>query len=312
MSLAICVADCGRASDRESADRTRLEWGVYQIYGGGANTRFRSRLQREIDAFQAAPDYVMFYRDLKRRFPTDVIKVIEAAGATPIISLELWSWHGRNKHQLPDIAAGAFDEHFRNWAIDAKRHGRRVLLRFGFEFNGDWFTWGQKPDQFIKAWRRIKTIFNDVGADNVEWVWAANVTSHPQGPQNDMTRYYPGRDYVDWVAVDGYNWGDHYQPWHRWKSFEETFRGPLDRFAELYPKKPVMIAEFGCPEDTPGRKATWIREAHHALQERPQVRAVVWFNFDKRPEGELNFRLDSSPGALQAFKQTFAAPPPKP
>lgn len=256
------------------------------------------------------PDYVMFYRDLRCPYPKAPIKIIRERGATPIISLELWSWHNWQRKQLPNIAAGEYDDHFRRWAEDARRDGGRVLLRFGFEFNGDWFTWGGDPELFVRAWRRIRKIFDDVGASNVEWVWAANVTSHPGGPENDMQRYYPGDAMVDWVAVDGYNWGDDYKEWHRWSSFDELFSPVLDRFNKLYPSKPVMISEFGCPEGKPGQKAAWIHDAHLALLRRPQIKAVVWFNLDKRREGELNFRLDSSPESLQAFNETFAAPGP--
>lgn len=285
---------------------TGPDWGVYQIYMGAA--RFRGRLDQSISTFASKPDYVMFYRDMGRPFPADGIQVIEDTGATAIISLELWRWHGRRTLQLPRILSGEWDAFFRQWATDAKRFNRRVLLRFGFEFNGDWFSWGGKPELFVAAWRRARAIFDAVGADNVEWVWAANITSHPGGPDNDMHRYYPGDAFVDWVAVDGYNWGDDYKPWHKWTSFQKLFEGVMLDFAARYPTKPVMIAEFGCPEGDDGQKAKWIRDAHRSTMRWPQLKALVWFNLDKRREGELNFRIDSSPASLQAFNETFAAP----
>ena len=38
----------------------------------------------------------------------------------------------------------------------------------------------------------------------VEFVWSPNYISniYPH-----YSHYYPGDDYVDWVGVDGYNWG---------------------------------------------------------------------------------------------------------
>jgi hypothetical protein len=300
----------GAGADGSRARRApgdRLEWGVYQIYWGAS--RFEGILGRELGHLASEPNYVMFYRDMGRGFPKGGIEVIRRVGATPIISLELWRWHDRGTKQLPRIVDGAWDDFFRAWAKDAKEDGGRVLLRFGFEFNGDWFGWGGDPEGFVNAWRRAWKIFDEVGAKNVEWVWAANITSHPATPENSMHAYYPGDAYVDWVAVDGYNWGDDYREWHKWTSFEGLFEPVLHAFAKKYPSKPVMIAEFGSPEGEPGKKAKWIREAHAYLSRRDQVRAVVWFNLDKRREGELNFRLDSSESSLKAFNETFAVKP---
>lgn len=300
------VAVTSLPSDADST--RRLEWGVYQIYWG--HQRFEPALDTSLKLMASKPDYVMFYRDLGRPFPREGIEVIRKTGATPIISLELWSWHDPKTKYLPKILAGEFDAFFRKWATDAKADGRRVLLRFGFEFNGDWFSWGGQPKDYVKAWRWARGIFRDVGADNVEWVWCPNITSHPDGEDNNMHRYWPGSEYVDWVGVDGYNWGDDYREWHRWTSFERLFDGVLKDLAKRYPGKPIMVAETGCPEDAddPTRKADWVREAYAYLKRQPAVRAVVWFNFDKRREGELNFRVDSSPAALKAFNETFARP----
>ena len=69
-----------------------------------------------------------------------------------------------------------------------------------------------------------------------------------------------------------------------------------------------MISEFGCAPGPAQRRAQWIREAHKSLARRPQVKAAIWFNLDKRREKEPNFRIDATPGALDAFNATFAAP----
>ncbi len=300
----VIVASAAHA-EAPTRERDPLEWGVYQIYWSRS---YEDVLQRELAKLGGSPQYVMFYRDLPRPFPADAVESIRRAGAVPIVSLELWHWHDTSTKFVPKINAGLFDDRFREWARAAKQAGGRVLLRFGFEFNGDWFSWGGDPVGFVEAWRRVHGLFREQGAENVEWVWAANVTSHPGGADNSMHRYYPGDAFVDWVAVDGYNWGDEHKPWHKWRSAEELFEDVLDEFDRRYADKPIMIAEIGCPEGAGDRKAEWIREAYAYFRRRGQVRAVVWFNLDKRREGELNFRLDSSVGALRAFNDTFAAP----
>ncbi len=281
-----------------------LEWGVYQIFW---SARYGDILERELASFRTKPKYVMFYRDLLRGFPKTAMDGVTRVGATPVVSLELWSWHGgRSSAFLPAINAGKFDKPFRQWAASAKKDGRRILLRFGFEFNGDWFSWSGDPKAYVTAWRRAHGIFAAVGASNVEWVWSPNVVSCPDKPENDMHLYYPGDEYVDWVGVDGYNFGDHHDQWHKWQSFSEVFTDVLDGFEERYPQKPIIIAEFGCAPGDPAAREAWIRRAFRFLETRKQVRAAVWFNYDKRSEGEPNWRIDATAGSLEAFNETFA------
>ena len=37
---------------------------------------------------------------------------------------------------------------------DAAASGEPIVLRFGFEMNGDWFSWSQRPAAFKKAYKR--------------------------------------------------------------------------------------------------------------------------------------------------------------
>jgi len=283
----------------------RVEWGLYQIHWG---RRFGPALAQQLDKFASKPDYVMFYRDLGRPYPRRSTDLIRSHGATPVLSLELWHWmRGRPKAScLPAIVQGKYDEFFRTWARAAREDGKRVLLRFGFEMNGEWFSWSGDPDLFKEAWRRVHAIFREEKAKNVEWVWAPNILSVPKTPENGMHRYYPGDEVVDWVALDGYNFGDDHDQWHTWTSFEAIFDAALNDFAKRYPKKPVMIAETGCAPGDPKARAEWIRDAHAYLERRPQVKALVWFNYDKSRQKEPNFRIDATPGALEAFNDTFA------
>ena len=252
----------------------------------------------------------MFYRDLGRPYPRESCDEIRRRGAVPILSLELWHW-GRGRRagsRLPAIVAGEYDAFFRAWARDAKADGAPVLLRFGFEMNGEWFSWSGDPALFVRAWRRAHGIFREEGADHVTWVWAPNVQSAPDVPANSMHAYYPGDDVVDRVALDGYNFGDHHDEWHRWQSFAEVFDGPLGELLARYPGKPVLIAETGCAPGDPEARARWIRDAHAWLVRRPRVEGIVWFHYDKSRQREPDWRIDATPGALEAFNETFAAP----
>lgn len=309
IAMTVClvwVVTAGVLAAPGAPRREPLKWGIYQILW---SRKFGEQLDAETAKLASKPQYVMFFRDLGRPFPRSVLDAIDKRGATMIVSLELWQWHGNHGGSyLPDIIDGKFDAFLRKWAKAAKADGRRVLLRFGFEFNGNWFTWGGDPMRLVRAWRHAHGIFHREGADNVEWVWAPNVVSVPDKTENDMHRYYPGDAFVDWIAVDGYNFGKHHDVWHQWQSFGNVFDAVLDDFKKRYAHKPVMISEFGSAPGRPGARAKWIREAHRNLIARPHVKAVVWFNYDKRREKEPNWRIDADAESLRAFNETFAAP----
>jgi beta-mannanase len=134
----------------------------------------------------------------------------------------------------------------------------------------------------------------------VRWVWSPNVAN---GNTTPFSKVYPGDAYVDWVALDGYNWGKT-QSWSSWMSFTNVF-GPSYSALTRMTNKPVMIAEVGSAE-AGGNKAAWIRQSF--LQEIPskfpKVRAVVWFDVNK----ETDWRVNSSSAALAAFKGVAASP----
>jgi len=203
------------------------------------------------------------------------------------------------------ITSGGFDAFIRDWADGLKATGRLVLLRLDHEMNGNWYAWapginGNTPASYVAMWRHVHDVFVEEGATNVRWVWSPNVDYPGAMPFEAM---YPGDDYVDWVGLDGYNWGmsNGYTPW---RSFTGVFGASYFRLARLT-TKPLMIAEVGCVEvgAPPGlSKAAWI---HSMLQSElvthfPRVQAFVWFDQDNR-NGQ-DFRIGSSAASQSAFR----------
>jgi mannan endo-1,4-beta-mannosidase len=142
------------------------------------------------------------------------------------------------------------------------------------------------------------TIFRQRGVNNVEWVWSPNADCAGKCP---FSGYFPGNSWVDWVALDGYNYGsvDH-APWY---SFNQVFKSSYAKLAALS-SKPVMIAETAST-GTGGNKAQWIKQAFTTLPRRyPRIRAVVWFDRDQ----ETDWRVNSSPASLAAWKAVVASP----
>src|SRR4029078_8442886 len=124
--------------------------------------------------------------------------------------------------QLADVYNGTYDSYIREWATDAKACGHPYFLRFDHEMNGNWqFPWseqinGNKPGEYIKAWRHVHDIFTSLGATNATWVWCPNVTGTSTTARSAR---YPGDSYVDWACLDGYNSaGD---AGNQWQSFAQ-------------------------------------------------------------------------------------------
>ncbi len=270
-----------------------------------------------IDRFAAAagrmPRILMSYRDWNEGWSTALVEPrfidpVVARGAVPMIT-----WLPRLDSGDPilqpayapaAIAAGAHDLYIARAAREAAAFGRPLLLRLAHEMNGSWSSWGEgvngnTPAAYVAMWRHVVAIFRAAGATNVRWVWSPNVL----GPSSSLASaavapfqpFYPGDRWVDFVGLDGYNWGAlRGAGWHGFASLFGSSYDALVRLAD----KPVMIAETASAE-AGGSKAAWIRSIPSVLRKRmPRVRALIWFDRAK----ETDWQVASSPAAREAFR----------
>lgn len=235
---------------------------------------------------------------------------IVVRGAVPLIS---WMpvTHTRPKANiLREIAQGKWDPYIDKWiqgfkewrASTPKDQPSTIMLRFGHEFNGNWFPWGNDPKNYIAAWRYLYNKFKVAGINPyIDWVWSANNIDVDR--VKNITKYYPGNQYVDWTSLDGYNWGTNYT-WSSWKTFDETFSAMYVKLVTNYPTKPIILAEVGVaePSDLPNpvygqngnnmdkiqSKEAWIADMFSRVATAyPAIRAINWFNINK----ELSWAL---------------------
>ncbi len=247
---------------------------------------------------------VMWFIDWNTDFPLPLCTVLYKNGYIPNITWEPWIFTDKTAINLDKIISGQFDEYISNFARSVKAYGSPLLLRVGHEFNGDWYPWcvannGKDPEKFKKAWIHIHDIFTKENALNAQWVWCPNAGSAINAQWNDPLLAYPGDSYVDWVGIDGYNFGT-YQSWSSWQGFDEIFSPMYGKLSKKIKNKPFIIGEFACA-DKGGDKAAWISGLENSLKKFPMVRAVTWFNTNK----EMDWRVDSSPETLAAFKKTI-------
>ncbi len=245
------------------------------------------------------------------------IEMVLEQGLTPMLTWEPWCLpkdpiNGLSSIEQPDysleeILKGRFDDYIRQWAFALKNVSGPVLFRPMHEMNGNWYPWcgtvnGNNPEKFIETWRHLRSIFREAESEKLIWVWCPYAHSVPEKPNNEIWQYYPGKKEVDFLALDGYNWG-YSRHWSTWQSFEEIFKEGYQILNRLSPDKPMMIAEAGCAEEG-GDKGKWMEEAFGVLKNKfPRIRALVWFNTRK----ECDWRIESSKKSLRSFQRGLAS-----
>jgi hypothetical protein len=263
-----------------------------------------------VDAVHRTPQYMEWYFHWGGGWSTygDALPFLQAAaahGATPIVT-----WMSDNPNTptatpftLQAIASGRYDGFIQSWALGVRSFGSTVILRFDPEMNGYWMAWsqgraGQTAADYVNAWRHVHGVFAAAGATNVQWMWSPNVEYNGEAP---LPAFYPGDAYVDWAALDGYNWGDTYG--HAWQSFSQVFDASIAAVQHTT-AKPLMLAEVGCAPDG-GDKAAWIADMFTQLAGRPYIKAFLWFDLDK----ENDWRIRSSAASADAFAAGVASLP---
>jgi Glycosyl hydrolase family 26 len=223
------------------------------------------------------------------------------------------------------IIKGSLDAIIRQTAQKMKAFGHDFFMRYCWEMDGDRKQGTVKgPQKFIAAWQHMYRLFAEEQADNVIWVWTPNAAGFkdgrkytggdPPGPY-----FYPGDDYVDWIASDGYNWGvSKRNQGDRWRQVIEIF-DEFMVFARQHPK-PIMIGEYGAQEQTqdPEAKPKWMRMAHETFMDKPRTDQCAWCGafkdvaavvyFDVNYGGHGDWRIMSSDASLTAYKEAALDP----
>jgi mannan endo-1,4-beta-mannosidase len=230
------------------------------------------------------PAVVAMYGQFGAPFPLPAVKRALRARAVPLLQLD------PSDISLAAIARGNYDHQLRTYDATIRSLNDPVLLSFGHEMNGVWYSWGcgnATPRLFRAAWRHIHAL---VSAPQVIWVWTINDIWN--GDPCPLRPWYPGAAYVDWIGIDGYL-----------RPSVDTFRSAFGRtlaiLRRLAPSKPELLAETGVAWG-PG----WARRldslysgAHHA-----GLRGIVYFD---AMTANGDYRPQDHPAALAAFRRTL-------
>jgi mannan endo-1,4-beta-mannosidase len=244
--------------------------------------RLVSRFAR---ALGSQPNLVLGFTYWDEPFVAAFARQAAAHGATVVIDID------PTGPSVRAIAAGKEDGYLETYANAVRAFGGPVVISFGHEMNGDWYSWGwthTRPAVFVRAWRHIVTLFRHAGADNVTWLWAVNVISAGEPSIRD---WWPGASYVTWAGIDGYMA-------ERYLTFRNTFVPTISAIRKIT-TKPILIGETAVGQLTgqaagiPGLFAG-VAQAH--------LLGLIWF--DEAQSGGIyaqDWRLEGHPVAEAAF-----------
>jgi hypothetical protein len=245
----------------------------------------------DIDGFAKVagrqPNVVLYYNGWDEPFQSSFAQQARSHGATLMVDLDPTSVSVRA------IATGRQDFYLRSYADAVRNFGAPVIISFGHEMNGNWYPWGwthTPPQEFVRAWRHVVTVFRRAGADNVTWLWTVNGVVAGEGPISD---YWPGAKYVTWVGIDGY----YYQAT---ATFYNTFVPTIEQIRQLT-SKPIVIGETAI-----GQVAGQAAELPGLFAGARQygLLGLVWF--DQEQSGNVykqDWRLEGDPVAEAAFRR---------
>jgi beta-mannanase len=234
--------------------------------------------------------------------------------------------HAEPTFLLNRILIGDFDPDLRAWAQAARDFDSPLIVEFGTEVNGAWFSWNGKwygegttdkygdpsePDGaelFKDTYRHIIEIYHNEGADNITWVFHVNWNDLPEESWNRLEKYYPGDDWIDWIGVSMY--GAQTPIDTEFLPFREMMDAVYPRLEALSSNKPIVLLEFGATSgNSHGDQAAWAQAAFNDLFSLRWKRIIgfSWWNDnwenDDYPKHNTDMRVQSNPALTAVFRR---------
>jgi hypothetical protein len=246
--------------------------------------------------------------------PNPVIKESRRTGHVPLISWRPQLLAPSNTWlNWIDIANGVHDQRIDEVATALKNWNRSAYFVFHHEPENA-FRHGHcgTQSEFALAYDHIRSRFDLIGATRLKWVCTLQRVTY-DGANGGANAWFP--DAADMVGVDGYNRGSCSGD-KTWKPFESLFT-TAHNFAVARGSN-MVLEEWGCVENDPSdcgvsgvtdTKANWLLAAGNVIKAWPQVKAVIYTHSLADFKGlPVDFRVNSSPEALAAYKQVGAMP----
>ncbi|NME70640.1 glycoside hydrolase family 26 protein [Flammeovirga aprica] len=162
-----------------------------------------------------------------------------------------------------NVINGNRDYNIRKLAKWIKNSNRPVYLRIGYEFDGPHNNYN--PSNYIKMYQHIVDVFDEERVLNCDFVWQSDGVH----TVNTLNSYYPGDEYVDWMAFS---------------YFAQGAGNSLINFAKDK-GKPVMIAEatpmgFDLEATREDVWSKWFTPLFDLIDKNEEIKALAYINVD--------------------------------
>ncbi|MEC7290862.1 MAG: glycosyl hydrolase [Pseudomonadota bacterium] len=124
------------------------------------------------------------------------------------LAIGLFIAENDNPGGLQQIAEGKFDPEIERLAAFIKTVPGQVFLRIGYEFDGTWNHGQGDHAKYIAAFRHIVDQLRAQDVANALYVWHGSASIADdliEQRHEDITNWYPGSDYVDWMGVSWFS-----------------------------------------------------------------------------------------------------------
>lgn len=306
--------DLGTVPAQHTADG--ILWG-YTVEGIPQNSEKITDIEKEVGVEAGMIVFFLAWPSPDSRqsasFPVETCETIREHGAVPVLTWEPFYFSQNDEEQMIDsdtVCNGEYDEYLKAFAKSVEKWGHPVLIRFGHEMNIRRYHWGTRgkeefgpasPGKYQRMFRHVVSIFREVNADNVLWVFCPNAESvpntsfDPTAGWNLISAYYPGDEWVDILGMDGYNWGttrtlDENGWQSRWESFRAIFKNAHKKLRRLAPQKPLFVFETASVNKG-GDRAEWLQNALRTAKSW-QLNGICWFQVNKENDWRLLRKKD--------------------
>ncbi len=145
-------------------------------------------------------------------------------------------------------------------------------------------------------------------ARNILWVFHVNYNDWPDEAWNRFENYYPGDDYIDWLAVSIY--GAQQPAGTQWPEFSELMEPAYRRLEKLSSTNRLLLRNSAFPQTPPAAARPCGRSMRlKALTAGrwPRVIGFAWWNAawqnDANPLNDTSMRVQDNPALAAVFKK---------
>ncbi|PKL50009.1 MAG: endoglucanase [Candidatus Riflebacteria bacterium HGW-Riflebacteria-2] len=271
-----------------------------------------ARLQNEFSGWAKKPDFIGFFQqwpampDLFDAGATLAsLESIGAYGAVPVVTLEPMIIDGDREVVIPaqEIIEGRWDQYLTAYATVLRQFGKPLILRFAHEMNIIRYHWGstaedygQSPELYRQMFRHVRQKIHAIAGENIAWMFCPNhqpltsLNPPQQAEWNSMRVWFPGREYVDLLGIDGYNWGETQSDGNNtvnsdWQTPWDIFASSLEELRALATDAPLLVAETAAIQS--GDKRTeWIEQLLQMAYSR-HISGLLWFQVNKERDWRI-------------------------